>query len=61
MHAQLAQWRAIVDEKEHRASQQAAAAAKLESELRVQQAKHEAALAELKLRHDTVSESGRGK
>ena len=33
---------------------QVAAAQKLESDLRLQQAKHEAALAELKLRHDAV-------
>lgn len=34
---------------------QVATAQRLESDLRLQQAKHEAALAELKLKHDTVS------
>ena len=54
VHAQLQQWRLIVEEKEQRLAHQAAATGRLESDLRLQQAKHESSLAELNLKHDAV-------
>ena len=54
VHSQLSQWKSLADDRESRLAQQAAAVHQLESELRQQHTKHEAALAELHLKHQQV-------
>lgn len=54
VHSQLSQWKSLADDRESRLAQQAAAVHQLESELRQQHTKHEAALAELHLKHEQV-------
>ena len=54
VHSQLSHWKSLADDRESRLAQQAAAVHQMESELRQQHTKHEAALAELQHKQQQV-------